>query len=649
MYYKNFLSPCKIGNLELKNRCVMTAAGTLYAKNYEATQRTINYYARRAQGSCAMVIVEMTCIHPSTSGPDYLCIDDDKYIPSLSKLAKGIQDAGGKACVQLYHGGRQFPPHTKDASGETVYSQPWSSSDIPSDVWKMVPHIVTIDEIKEIVKSYGSAAVRAKKAGFDAIELHFAHGYFVDQFLNPYSNTRTDEYGGSFENRTRLALEVIAEVREQVGRDYPVLVRITGNSQVPNGNTVDENIKIAQLFEEAGVDCLNVTQGSYQGDSIAYTCPPFTLPHGVHVGVAAEIKKNVGIPVLVAGRINTPEMADEIIASGKADFIGMIRPLLADPDFVNKADAGKSDEIIKCLGCNMGCVAGVYVHGYVSCVLNPESGREGEVIIEPAPVRKNVIVIGGGPAGLEAARVAALRGHNVTLFEKSDRLGGQFYIAGFAPNKENFTESAIQMGHRAYKAGVDIKLCTVPTLEKIQALNPDEIIIATGSKPFIPNIPGVDGKHVYEARSIMGSNKYVPEDNIVVIGGGMVGLETAEILHAQGKKVFIVEMMDQVGKDLAMHVVPYIRHFLDDNKVPVYLNSKCVNIGDNYIEVEKDGKREKIQCGAVVIAVGAKSNTEVENLVKETGKEYHIIGDAKTPGQVMPAILAGNEIGRRIW
>lgn len=637
MSYETFFSPGKIGRLELKNRSVLPAAGTAHPVNSEVSDRLINYHVRRVQGGCAMNIVEIASVHYSSSSPATLGIHDDKYIPGLTKIAAAIKKAGGIACLQLFHGGRQWNPPGM---------QPWAPSAIPCPVYQIIPHVMTIDEIKEVVSAYGDAAVRAKKAGFDAIELHMGHGYLVDQFLNLSSNQRDDEYGGSFENRIRFALEIIANVRAKVGRDYPVIVRMSASENVENGNVLEDGIKAAKLFEQAGIDALNVSQGCY--GSIPYTCPPFFLPIGVNVQHAAAVKKNVNIPIIVAGRINTPELAEEVLKSGSADFIALARVQMTDPDFVKKAAAGKSDEIVKCLACNQACVAGVFSGEGVSCALNPLTGAEGKIVVEPASKKKNVLVIGGGPAGLEAARVASERGHSVTLFEKSAKLGGLFLIAGFAPLKENFTECAVQLGHRAYKSGANIRLNTEATAENIKAVNPDEIIIAVGSAPLIPNIPGVDGNNVYEARSIMGSNRYLAENNVIVIGGGLVGLEAAEILTCQGKKVSVVEMLDQVGKDLEMHVVPYVQAFLKDHNIPVYTNSKCVKIGDGFIEIEKDGATSKLLCDAVVMAIGAKSNTQTEEIVKLTGIPYHVIGDAKKPAKVKQAIWQGNEVGRSI-
>ena len=639
MSYPKFLSPAKIGSLELKNRSIFPPMGTSHVINSKIGDRTINYHVRRVQGGCAMNIVEIASVHITSSAPGTPGIWDDEFLPGLTRLASAIKDAGGRACIQLWHGGRQ-------TSGKPYGGPPWAPSAIPCPVIQETPHAMSIDEIHEVIEAYGDAAVRAKRAGFDAIELHGAHGYLINCFLNPYSNTRDDEYGGSFENRLRFGLEVIENVRSKVGTDYPLLIRMSLIQHVEGGIELDEGLKAAQAYEQAGVDAIDVSQGCY--GAIPYTVPPYFLPIGVNVELAETVKKHVKVPVIVAGRITTPELAEEILQSGKADFISLGRVQLADPDFVKKAAENRSNEIVRCIACDQGCVGRAFSGEGVSCMFNPATGDEANIVISPASIKKNVLVIGGGPAGLETARVAAERGHHVTLFEKTAQLGGQFITAGYAPHKEPFTEAALHMAHRAEKAGVDIRIYTPATVENIKTLNPDEIIIATGSNPLIPKILGVDGKNVYEARSIMGSNHYVSEDNVVVIGGGLVGLEAMEILTCQGKKVTVVEMLDVVGKDMEMYIIPYFMNFLQEHKIQIYTSSRCIEIGENYVLIEKDGATSKISCDAVVIATGAKSNCTVEDVVKVTGIPYQIIGDAGKPSKALDAIWQGNAVARAI-
>lgn len=640
MLYERFLSPAKIGNLELKNRCIFPPMGTAYAKGSEIGDRTINYHVRRTQGGCAMNILEITSVHITTAAPGTPGIWDDKFIPGLARLASAIKAAGGKACVQLWHGGRQT------YSRAYGVPQPWAPSALPCSLTRKPPHPMTVDEIHEIVEAFGDAAVRAKKAGFDAVELHGAHGYLIGGFLSPHSNIRDDEYGRSFENRLRFGLEVIQNVRAKVGADYPVIMRMSVIQHVEDGITLEEGLQAAAAYEAAGVDALDVSQGCYH--SLPYTVPPYFLPLGVNVPLAEEVKKRVNIPVIVAGRITTPELAEGILQAEKADFISMGREQLADPDFVKKAASGKSDEIIRCIACDQGCIGRSFSGLGVSCMFNPATGAEAEVVITPATQKKHILVIGGGVAGLEAARVAAERGYRITLFEKTAQLGGQFIIAGYAPFKEPFTDAARHMAYRVQKAGVDIRIYTEATAENIRALNPDEIIVATGSNPLIPNIPGIDGAHIYEARAIMGSNHYVPEDNIVVIGGGLVGLEIMEILTCQGKTVTIVEMVEKVGRDMDVLIIPYFTDFLDEHKIQIHTSARCIEIGKDYVAVEKGGEIIKIPCDAVVVATGARSNRDVEETVKSTNIPYTLVGDADKPSKALDAIWNANKVARTI-
>ena len=640
MAYERFLSKGKIGKLELKNRAVFPPMGSGYADEEGfITQQLIDYHVRRVQGGCGMNIVEIAVVHYTSYNPHTPGIWDDKFLPGLTKLAHAIKDAGGVPCLQLWHGGRQ-------QSGKPRGGEPWGPSAIPCPLTQEMPHAMTKEEIKEVIASYGDAALRAKKAGFEAIELHGAHGYLIDCFLNAYSNTRTDEYGGSAENRARFGVEVIKDVRAKVGPDYPIIIRIVGSENVPNGVTIEDAQQNARWFEEAGADAIDVSQGCYT--VMPYTVPPYYYPQCVNADNAGKIRAAVNIPVICAGRINTPEMAEEVLASGKADFISLGRVQLADPDFVLKAMENRPEDIVHCISCDSGCVQNMFMGGGASCIFNPATGHEKEFSYAPAAEPKKILVIGGGPAGLEAARVAAERGHHVTLFEKSGELGGQFLIAGAAPHKEGFRLAIIQLGYRAMRAGVDVRLYTEATTERIKALDPDLVVVAAGSSPRQLNLPGEGKLPVYQARSFLKGSQFIKEQNVAVLGGGLTGLEAAEVLTEQGKKATVIEMLDAIGKDLEMYIMPYMMGYIAEHQIETHVNTKVVALEEGGVLAEQDGKQFKIPCDALVLAAGSVPNNDVVELVKETGYDYKVIGDNNAPGKVLTALWTANELGRSV-
>ncbi|MDR1617642.1 MAG: FAD-dependent oxidoreductase [Treponema sp.] len=640
MTYERFLSPGAIGKMTLKNRAVFPPMGTHFVDNGYVTDQMIAYQARRAEGGCGLNIVEIASVHFTSSARLILGIYDDKFIPGLARLAAAIKDAGGKACIQLWHGGRQH-------SGKEFGGQCWGPSAVPCPLTQETPHVMTIDEIREVIAAYGNAALRAKKAGFDAVELHGAHGYLIDCFLNAYSNTRTDEYGGDLEQRARFGREVIRDVRSKVGPDFPVLMRMSARENYPGGITLEDGIKAAKLYTSEGIDALDISQGCY--GAMPYTVPPYFLPERVNVYNASQIKKNVGIPVIVAGKIYTPDIAEEILRDGAADFISLGRIQLADPDFVRKAAEDRPEAIIHCVACDSGCVQRMFDGKVTSCIFNPLTGYETTIKVQPAQKKKKVLVIGGGPGGLEAARVAAERGHEVTLFEQSADLGGQYIIAGRSPHKNEMEAAARHLGYRAMKAGVNVRLYTKATAERIKAIAPDAVIVAVGSESVIPKVPGIELDHVYDARKVIGGKVRIRAQKVAVIGGGLVGLEAAEFLAEQGKDVAVVEMLDSVGRDLEMYIRPHMMQVIDDYHIDVHVQSKCVSIAPGKITVEKNGAREDIPADAVVIAIGGKPDPEgIFAMASALVGECYVIGDAKKPGNAIDAIWQGHETARSL-
>ncbi len=644
MEFKNLFSPIQIRGLTLKNRVVLPAMGTKMGtlEGY-VTDRLINYHVARALGGCGLNILEVTSVHGPSAPKGFLGIYDDKFIPRLKELTDAVHKAGGKVGVQLWQG------------GTAVASDPNAVIVVPVDMPLGEGHVIpgaSIETIEEIIEAFGQAARRAVEAGFDCVEFHAAHGYSPHTFLSPAFNKRNDKYGGSFENRVRYPLECIKAIRRNVPEDFPVIMRIVAHDDyVENGLTIEEIIEFCKLAKEAGVDVLNVSRGNLLSAAIKYEVPPVDIPRGFNVENAARIKKETGMITIAVGRINDPSQAEEIIANGKADMVVIGRGQLADPEFCNKALRGDVDSIVKCVGCNQGCFDGFVSPDFphISCLRNPALGKEEEMKLTYTNKPKKVAVIGGGMAGLEAAIVLKDRGHEPILLEISDRFCGQFYIAGMAPRKEEMKNAAISRGEQAISKNIDIRLSTPATREALDEINPDEVIIATGAEPIQLNIPGATLPNVTNSHQVL-VGKSNPTGNIVVIGGGLVGLEVSEYLAERGNKVTIVEMLDEVGKDLGQLRKICVMENIYALGINVIVNAKCVEIKKDGVVIEKDGKLEEIKADHVIMSVGAKpaNYNEIESYCEEKGIPYYVIGDAVRARRAFNAIHEAVDVAMKI-
>jgi len=491
---RRLLEPSRIGQMKLRNRIVMPPMVTQYgdAKGF-VTERARNYYEARARGGAALIIIEATYVHPGGQPfANQLGISDDKFIPGMSELTQAIHRHGARAAIQLHHGGRTAKP-------ELTGMQPIGPSPIAVP-GREAPRELSVAEIAENVAHFARAALRARKAGFDGVEIHGAHGYLVHQFLSRSSNKRQDSYGGDLPNRARFFVEIIKATREAVGNDYPVWCRLSGKEYgVEEGTTLEETQETARIAQEAGIDAIHVS-ASGPGAPNNLTSPKF-VP-GVIIDLAEGVKKAVSIPVIAVGKI-TPDAAETILAEGRADLIAMGRALLADPELPNKVASGRLEDITPCINC-YGCRDDLWTNVLgIRCHVNATLGREAETKIIPSEKPGKVLVVGGGPAGMEAARVAAIRGHKVTLCEKASHLGGQLIQAATPPHKDSIGFLINYFQTQLRKLNVKVELNKKATSAMVEELNPDVLVIATGLNPFIPEIPGIDKAHVVQAGDVL--------------------------------------------------------------------------------------------------------------------------------------------------
>jgi len=643
-FFPKLFEPGRIAEMELKNRIILAPMGTnLATLDGSVTQPMKDYYEVRAKDGVGLIMVEGGCIDSKTgkSVARQFCADDDRYLTGLSELAEVIHKHGAKAVFQLFHAG-------KGARSAIIGGQPVAPSAIP---WPYMhwagyagemPRELTVIEIKELVDKFASAAERAKRAGFDGVDVH-AHGmYLIQEFLSPASNKRKDEYGGELKNRARFLLEIIKAIKEATGQSYPVVVRLTfAEFGIEDAFTLDECVQVARMAQEAGADAV---RGAVMTYGISPWSPMEEPPNSLAF-FTDEIKKMVTIPVIAGQRIS-PEIGERMLQEKRADFVAIGRGFITDPELVQKAASGRTDEIVPCIGC-IRCIDTVLRESEVECMVNPAMGKEREYELRPAARRKKVIVVGGGPAGMEAARVATLRGHRVTLYEKQSKLGGQLLLAILPPHKNNLVSLIDYLTTQMVKRGVKVNLGIEVTPELIEEAKPDVVILATGVIPFTPEIPGIHRANVVTAQQALEGQPI--GKRVIVIGGELVGCETAEFLAEKGKKV----TMTRRGPEMATRIGPGVRALnlsrLTASGVTMLTGVKYEQVTDRGLAITtKEEERQIIEADTIVLAAGAKPNRRLSQALEGKVPEVYDIGDCTEPRGIAQAIADGYRIGRRI-
>lgn len=632
-----------LGPLRVKNRLIMAPMGTRMASEVGGvTQKQIDYYAERAKGGVGTIIVEITSVDYPLGGTG-LTIHDNGYIGGHSELVEAVHGYGVKIICQLAHVGRQSSPY------ELKGLQPVAPSPIPCRAMKVVPRELSTVEAEEIVQKFIDAARRALAAGYDGVELHGAHGYLIAQFMSPCSNQRNDKYGGSLSNRMNFPLEIIRGIKKSLGKAFPLLFRFSAEEFVENGRCLEESKQVARMLEAEGVHVLDVSAGAY--DAMPKLMEPMSYPEGWKIYLAEEIKKAVKIPVIGVGVIRTPAFAEKIIGEGKVDFVALGRALVADPHWPNKAREGRPEDISRCISCNIGCIGGrVFRDLPMRCSVNPATGREREFgIVPPAGKRRKVLVVGGGPAGMEAACLAKRRGHSVILAEKEAKLGGQLLLAAVPPGKEKINWYSEYLIGRMKKLKVPTRLKQEVTPAFVQKMKPDVVILATGAVPWIPDIPGIQNSNVIRAWDVLKGKKKIEGSTVVVAGGGTVGCETALYLAPQNRKVIVVEMLDRIALDMEPINRMDLQEKIRQAGLEPRVKRKVKEITPESVLLEnEEGREERIRADWIVLALGVKPNDSLFGKLEGKVPEIYSIGDCGRTGKIIDASYDGFRVARLI-
>jgi len=659
----------KIGTLTMKNRIVMDAINIQLATPVEEaglSQRGIEFYVARAEGGVGLI--KTTFMRPNRKLEFSIgepVVNSERCVSWLNDLAEAVHDYGAKICVQLSPGLGRIPvPKPNLPHGGLVGPSPLPSfRDPEGEMPRLGPgqypvvgerHVttreLTIQEIEELVSDFEFSAKIIALADIDAIEIHGHQGYLLDQFMTALWNKRADRYGGDLEGRMRLPLELVTAIRRAAGPDYPILYKYPLTQYLEGGREIEEGLEIARMLEATGVNGLTINAGCYETYNMAQ--PPTTAPRGITLELAKMTKEAINIPVITSGKLGYPDLAEEALQDGKADFIGLARPLLADPEWPNKVKQGRLEDIRPCVGCHEGCIGRVRKYQHISCTVNPATGLERELGLAPAEKKKSVLVVGGGPAGMEAARVSALRGHRVTLWEKGKTLGGNLIPAAVPDFKDDYKLLLNYLTAQVRKLTVTVEFEKEATPSAIQEFKPEVLFIATGASHIIPEIEGIEDarekrKAITAVEVLLGKGEV--GERVVVIGGGLIGCETALYLAEKGKKVTVLEILDTVANDMVWGNALELIKLLDDNAVTILTSSNTRRITEAGVYfTDEDGEEKMLEADTIVIAVGMKCNSEMIRDINDKVCEVYAIGDCAEPRKLLSAMWEGYRKGRLV-
>ena len=636
--YSELFEPISIGRMRLRNRICMPPMYTKYAsESGEVTDRLIRYLVERAKGGVALIVLENTCIDWAFGRADGnpVTIHHDRFRPRLHDLVEAIHRHGAKIVTQLHHAGRQNLRSNVEGN-----QAPPAPSAVVSVLGGDMPRAMTEEDIEATIRNFADGARRTKECGFDGVELHGAHGYLLAEFISPATNLRTDRWGGSFENRCRFAVEVVRRVRAEVGEDYPILFRFSADEQKPEALQLEEGVRYARVLQNEGVDCMDVSGGYY--DSMTSQFSMHGVPAGAFVPLAEAVKSAVDVPVIAVNSLGwDPALANEVIKQGKADLVHMGRALLADPEIPHKLMENRVDEIRPCIRCNE-CLGALFRGWSVHCITNPELGLEYRDLLRPASPTKRIAVIGGGPAGLEYALIASMRGHRVTLFEKADRVGGQLNIAAIPAHKRpEFSRLVSYYQVLLKKLGVDVRLGVETSIDDVSRIDPDVVVLATGSEPRLLRVPG--GERAVSALDVLVNDARDMGRDVCIVGGEGIALDTALFLREKGKNVTIVKIREEIGMDLNFVLQWHMRTLIEDAGVQVRTGHRVVSVSDGGVTAQVDGETTEIECDDVVAAVGFEpvDTCDFQEALRDRGLRVQTIGTCSEAGCLYDAIQAG--------